>query len=119
MKADNQILIITKAFALRVIKLYMYLKDEKKEFVMSKQLLRCGTSIGANARESVNAQSKADFVHKMNIALKEADETQYWMELLHESGFLNDLEFESLNDDLGKILGTLTKIIKSSKSNGL
>ena len=80
---------------------------------MSTQLLRCGTSIGANVRES-----KADFVNKMNIALKEADESQYWLELLHESSFLTDNEFESLNDDLGKILGTLTKIIKSSKSNG-
>ncbi len=85
---------------------------------MSTQLLRCGTSIGANVRESINAQSKADFVNKMNIALKEADESQYWLELLHESSFLTDNEFESLNDDLGKILGTLTKIIKSSKSNG-
>ena len=85
---------------------------------MSTQLLRCGTSIGANVRESVNAQSKADFVNKMNIALKEADESQYWLELLHESSFLTDPEFESLNDDLGKILGTLTKIIKSSKSDG-
>ena len=85
---------------------------------MSTQLLRCGTSIGANVRESINAQSKADFVNKMNIALKEADESQYWLELLHESSFLTDNEFESLNDNLGKILGTLTKIIKSSKSNG-
>ena len=85
---------------------------------MSTQLLRCGTSIGAHVRESINAQSKADFVNKMNIALKEADESQYWLELLHESSFLTDSEFESLNDDLGKVLGTLTKIIKSSKSNG-
>ena len=85
---------------------------------MSTQLLRCGTSIGANVRESINAQSRADFINKMNVALKEADESQYWLELLHESSFLTDNEFESLNDDLGKILGTLTKIIKSSKSNG-
>ena len=63
---------------------------------MSTQLLRCGTSIGANVRESINAQSKADFVNKMNIALKEADESQYWLELLHESSFLTDNEFESL-----------------------
>ena len=93
------------------------MKEEKKEYVMSSQLLRSGTSIGANVRESVNAQSKADFINKMNIALKEADETQYWLELLHESSFLSNHEFDSLNDDLGKILGTLTKIIKSSKSN--
>ena len=118
MRADNQILLISKSFALRIIKLYTYLKEDKKEYVMSTQLLRSGTSIGANVRESVNAQSKADFINKMNIALKEADESQYWLELLHESSFLTDSEFDSLNDDLGKILGTLTKIIKSSKSNG-
>ena len=85
MRADNQILLISKSFALRIIKLYTYLKEEKKEYVMSTQLLRSGTSIGANVRESVNAQSKADFINKMNIALKEADESQYWLELLHES----------------------------------
>ena len=118
MRADNQILLITKSFALRIIKLYTYLKEEKKEYVMSTQLLRSGTSIGANVRESVNAQSKADFVNKMNIALKEADESMYWLELLHESSFLSDQEFDSISDDLSKILGTLTKIIKSSKSNG-
>ena len=119
MRADNQIVIISKSFALRIIKLYTYLKEEKKEYVMSTQLLRSGTSIGANVRESINAQSKADFINKMNIALKEADESMYWLELLHESSFLNDQEFESISDDLAKILGTLTKIIKSSKSNGL
>ena len=117
MRDNNQILIITKAFALRIIRLYMYLKDERKEHVMSKQLLRCGTSIGANSRESVNAQSKADFVNKMNIALKEADETQYWLELLHESGFLTEEQFQSIYDDSSRIVGTLTKIIKTSKEN--
>ena len=118
MRADNQILILSKSFALRIIKLYTYLKEEKKEYVMSTQLLRSGTSIGANVRESVNAQSKADFINKMNIALKEADESLYWLELLHESSYLTDQEFDSISDDLGKILGTLTKIIKSSKANG-
>jgi four helix bundle protein len=116
MKDDNQILILSKAFALRIIKLYTYMKEEKKEFVISKQLLRCGTSIGANVRESVNAQSKADFINKLNIALKESDETQYWLELLHESGFLNEDEFNSIYDDASRIVGTLTKIIKTSKS---
>ena len=89
MRADNQILLISKSFALRIIKLYTYLKEDKKEYVMSTQLLRSGTSIGANVRESVNAQSKADFINKMNIALKEADESQYWLELLHESSVFN------------------------------
>ena len=106
MKADNQIQILSKAFALRVIKLYVFLRDEKKEFVMSKQVLRSGTSIGANVRESINAQSRADFINKLNIALKEADETQYWLELLHESGFLSDDQFQSINDDSCRLIGT-------------
>jgi four helix bundle protein len=118
MKADNQIQILSKAFALRVIKLYVFLRDEKKEFVMSKQVLRSGTSIGANVRESINAQSRADFINKLNIALKEADETQYWLELLHESGFLSDDQFQSINDDSCRLIGTLTKIIKTSKNGG-
>ena len=112
MKADNQIVIISKAFALRIIKLYTYMREEKKEFVMSKQLLRCGTSIGANVRESVNAQSKADFINKLNIALKEADETQYWLELLYESEFLDAGEFKSIYEDANRTVGTLTKITK-------
>ena len=112
MKTDNQIVIISKAFALRIIKLYTYMREEKKEFVMSKQLLRCGTSIGANVRESVNAQSKADFINKLNIALKEADETQYWLELLYESEFLNAGEFKSIYEDASRIVGMLTKITK-------
>ena len=118
MKADNQIQILSKAFALRIIKLYVFLRDEKKEFVMSKQVLRSGTSIGANVRESINAQSRADFINKLNIALKEVDETQYWLELLHESGFLSDDQFLSINDDSCRLIGTLTKIIKTSKCGG-
>lgn len=78
----------SKAFALRIIKLYRYLCAEKQEYVLSKQLLRSGTSIGANVREAKRGQSKPDFYSKMNIALKEADEAAYWLELLHESGFL-------------------------------
>ena len=76
----------SKAFALRIIKLYQFLCDSKKEYVLSKQILRSGTSIGANAKEGVNAQSKADFYAKMYIAYKEANETEYWLELLYESG---------------------------------
>ena len=85
MKADNQVLTDSKAFALRIIRLYNYLKEEKQVYVLSKQILRSGTSIGANIRESVNAQSRMDFINKLNIALKEANETEYWLELLHES----------------------------------
>ena len=115
MKTDNQILIESKAFAIRIIKLYKYLKDEKHVYVLSKQVLRSGTSIGANVRESVNAQSRMDFINKLNIALKEANETEYWLELLHESGYLNEDEFTSIYNDCGKIAATLTKIIKTSK----
>ena len=109
-------MIDSKAFALRVIRLYTYLKDEKQDFILSKQILRSGTSIGANVRESVNAQSRMDFINKLNIALKEADETEYWLELLYESNFLDKKQFESLNNDCGKIQATLTKIINTMKS---
>ena len=96
MKEDNTIQIISKAFALRIIKLYQYLQIEKHEFVISKQILKSGTSIGANIRESIYAQSKADFISKMSIALKESSETEYWLELLHESGYVADGPFESI-----------------------
>ena len=114
-KEDNLILVKSKDFALRIIKLYQFLTDEKKEFILSKQVLRSGTSIGANVRESINAQSKADFVNKLNIALKEANETEYWIELLHESGYINDMQFDSLYKDIGLLIGTLIKIIKTAK----
>ena len=115
MKADNQVLIDSKAFALRIIRLYKFLKEDKLAFVLSKQVLRSGTSIGANIRESVNAQSRMDFINKLNIALKEANETEYWLELLHESDYLDDKQFESMYNDCGKIAATLTKIIKTTK----
>jgi len=105
----------SKSFALRIIRLYNYLKEEKQVYVLSKQILRSGTSIGANIRESVNAQSRMDFINKLNIALKEANETEYWLELLHESDYLDDKQFESIYNDCGKIAATLTKIIKTTK----
>jgi four helix bundle protein len=114
-KEDNLILVKSKDFALRIIKLYQFLTDEKKEFILSKQVLRSGTSIGANVRESINAQSKADFVNKLNIALKEANETEYWIELLHESGYINDMQFDSIYKDIGLLIGTFIKIIKTAK----
>ena len=116
MKVDNQIVVDAKAFAIRIIKLYKYLLEEKKEYVMAKQVLRSGTSIGANISESVFAQSKKDFINKMHIALKEANETKYWLELLHESDYINDKQFESLMDDIKNIIGTLVNIIKTSKN---
>jgi len=116
MRTDNQVLNDSKSFALRIIRLYNYLKEEKQIYVLSKQLLRCGTSIGANVRESINAQSRMDFINKLNIALKEANETEYWLELLHESDLLDDTQFKSIYDDCGKIAATLTKIIKTTKN---
>ena len=117
MDKNNKIAQITKEFALRIIKLSNYLCEEKKEFIMSKQVMRSGTSTGANIRESIYAQSKADFVSKLSIALKESSETEYWLELLHESGYLFDKEFESIYDDNSKISATLINIIKKSKTS--
>ncbi len=102
-------------FALRVIKLYKYLFEEKKEYIMSKQLYRSGTSIGANIAESKTAQSDADFINKLSISLKEANETKYWLVLLHESGYLSDEEFQSIENDINTIIGTLIIIIKKKK----
>ena len=107
----------SKVFALRIIKLYKQLKEVDKEFVLSKQILRSGTSIGANARERKNSQSKADFINKLSIALKEADETQYWLELLYESEIINENIFCSLNNDLKEIIAIITSSIKTAKQN--
>lgn len=117
MDKNNKISIITKDFGLRIIKLYKFLCDDKKEFVLSKQILRSGTSIGANIREGIYAQSKADFINKLSIALKESSETEYWLELLHESGYLNDTEFSSIYDDNSRISATLINILKKSKAS--
>ena len=102
-------------FAIRIVKLYKYLRSTKKEFVMSKQLLRSGTSIGANVAESQQAQSRADFISKLNIALKETAETDYWLRLLHATEYLNDQEFQSVFDDCNEIGKMLTAILKSTK----
>ena len=109
----------TKSFALRIIKLYKYLTlvSDMKEYVMSKQILRCGTSIGANVKEALRGQSKADFRAKMNIALKEASETEYWLELLHESNYISEEQFQSLIADNIEIIKILTSIVKNSDNN--
>ena len=112
MYQKNTISRLSKSFALRVIKLYKYLLEEKHEYIMSKQVYRSGTSIGANIAESRNAQSKADLINKLSIALKEADETMYWLELLHESENIDNKQFESMSNGLNIIIGTLIKIIK-------
>lgn len=114
---DNIIEQKSKAFALRIIRLYKYLCDDKKEFVLSKQVLRSGTSIGANVKEGTRAQSKADFISKLSIALKEAEETEYWLELLHESQYIETEPFESIYAENKELLKLLTSIIKTTKLN--
>ncbi len=104
-------------FALQIVKLYQYLTETKREFVLSKQLLRSGTAIGALVRESEHAESKADFIHKLSIALKEANESDYWIELLHRSGYVSDSEYQSFFSDLDEIIRLLVSIIKTSKAN--
>ena len=110
---------LSKKFALRVIRLYVYLKDERKEYVMSKQIYRCGTSIGANISESRFAQSDADYICKLSIALKEASETMHWLDLLHESDFISLKQYESLLNDVKTITGTLVNIINKIKTNNI
>lgn len=102
-------------FAVEIVYLYKILA-EKKEFVLSKQLLRSGTSIGANIREAEHAQSKADFIHKLSISLKEANETEYWLDLLYETKFLSEIEFQSIKIKVIEILKLLTSIINTSKN---
>jgi four helix bundle protein len=104
-------------FALRIVKLYQYLKDDKKEYVLSKQVLRSGTAIGALVRESQHAESKADFIHKLSIALKEANETEYWIELLFQSGFLEEKSYQSIHIDIEELLKLLTSIVRTTKEN--
>ena len=103
-------------FALRTIKLYQFLVGKKKEFVLSKQLLRSGTAIGAMVKESEHAESKADFIHKLSIGLKEANETDYWLELIYLSGYIDEKSFNSISTDLKEILRLLISIIKKAKS---
>ena len=102
-------------FAIEIVSLYKILV-ERKEFVLSKQLLRSGTSIGANVRESEHSQSKADFIHKLSIALKEANETEYWLDLLHETKYLSQIEFENIKPSIIELLKLLTSIINTSKT---
>ncbi len=102
------------AFALKIVNVYKHLSVNKKEFVLSKQLLRSGTSIGANVREAIFAQSKKDFISKMNIALKEASETEYWLELLCQSDYI---EGSDIRQDCMELKKLLCSIVKSSKEN--
>ena len=104
-------------FALRIVNLYKYLTNDKSEYVLSKQVLRSGTSIGSNIAESEHAQSTADFISKLYIALKEANESKYWITLLYRSQYINEMEHNSIMHDLNIIIGTLVNTIKKTKNN--
>jgi four helix bundle protein len=105
------------AFGKRIAKCYRYLRYSKKEHILSEQLLRSGTSIGANVREGLYAQSRKDFVNKLNIALKESAETDYWLEVIHVAEYLNDEEYDSLKTDNDELLRLLSSIVKTTKDN--
>ena len=115
--SENIILVKSFSFAVRIVRLYKVLNESNKEYVLSKQLLRCGTSIGANVREAHNAESKNDFIHKMGIAQKETSEVIYWLELLKETGYLNQKEFDSIVSDASELLKIIRSIIITSKSH--
>ena len=116
-RKENIIKSKTEAYAARIVKLYKYLVDTKNENILSKQILRSGTSIGANTAESRNAQSRAGFINKLSIALKEADETMFWLKTLHSGGYITKKQMQSMADDNEEIIRILVKIIKTSKEN--
>jgi len=116
MKKDNVVRDKSYGFALRIVNLYKYLSVEKKEFVLSKQILRSGTAIGALIRESEYAQSTADFINKLHIALKEANETDYWLELLKDGKYISAKEYKSIKPEILEIISLLVAIIKTTKT---
>ncbi len=111
---ENVIEIKSFDFAIRMVNLYKHLTIGKNEFVLSKQMLRCGTSIGGNVSEAQKAQTKPDFNAKMNIALKEANETYYWLRLLYKTDYLTQKEFESIETDIKEIIAILTSVCKKT-----
>lgn len=113
---ENVIADKSKSFAIRIIRMYQFLTTEKREFILSKQLLRSGTSIGANVRESIYGQSRPDFHTKLTIALKEAAETEYWLELLYETDYITLEQFNSIMNDCKELIKILTAITKQTKS---
>ena len=120
MKVDNVVQAKSYQFAVRVIRLYQHLSETKREFVLSKQLLRSGTSIGANVEEAIGGQSRADFVGKLAIAYKEARETSYWLRLLKDTDYLTETEFNSIHADaeeLCRILGSIQKTTKNTPNS--
>lgn len=117
MKDDNIIQIKSYDFALRIVKLYQFLSSEKKEYVLSKQLLRSDTSIGANVEEAIGGCSRADFLHKITIAYKEARETSYWLRLLHDADYLTYTQFSSIHDQSLELIRILGSIQRGTKNN--
>ena len=117
MQENNAVLEKSMGFAIRIVKLYKYLCEEKREFILSKQLLRSGTSVGANVREALQGQSKADFTAKMSISLKEICETEYWLELLYKTEHLTSDQYDSIGKDCSELAKLLTAIVKSSRGN--
>jgi four helix bundle protein len=114
---DNVIEYKTYSFANRIVKAYRYLTKEHKEFILSKQLLRSGTAIGALVREAKFAQSKADFINKMSIALKEANETKYWLSLLYDNEYIDNPSFQSIFEEAKEVTAILVSIVKTTKEN--
>ena len=117
MKSENVLKTKSYAFALRIVKLYKHLTGEKKEFVLSKQVLRSGTAIGALIYEAEFGQSKPDFISKMSIALKEANETSYWLNLLKDSEYLTETQFESIHEPCVELIKLLVSSIKTAKGS--
>ena len=116
MKRERSLLLDkSEAFSGRILKMYKYLSSDKNELIISTQILRSGTSIGANVPESRNAQSNADFINKLNIALKEADETLYWIKILHNGEYINEKEYESIYNDADELVKLLVSSIKTLK----
>ena len=115
MKPDNIIKNKSLDFAIRIVRLYKHISETSHEYVLSKQLLKSGTSIGANVREAIGGQSKEDFIAKMHIALKEVYETEYWLELLYNTDYLTEKEFESIYTDCRELTNILASILKTMK----
>jgi len=120
MRSDNVIQAKSYAFALRIVKLYLYLKDAKHEYTLGQQILRCGTSVGANIEEAIGGQSDKDFLSKISIAYKEAREAHYWLRLLADSGFITPDQKDSLIidcEEILKIIGSIQKTMKQKMRN--
>lgn len=117
MREDNILLEKSFAFSIRVVKAYKFLMEEKKEFILSKQFLRSGTSIGANCEEAIGGQSKADFIAKLSIAYKEVRENNYWIRLLKATNYFADTQAQSLLNDNEELLKIISKILITTKNN--